>query len=375
VEGFFGGYSPPGGFEAIDVAVCTIEKANSIVNKLLEQGKLSTIGMIVVDEIHLISDRSRGYILELLLAKVLYASRKLDCRIQIVTMSATLPNTELLTKWLEGEFFYTDYRPIELREMIKIGDTIYDNQMNALRKVDSPMFPARQDQDNVAHLCLETILEGYSVIVFCPTKDWCEKLSMSIANCIRVLLQKDDELAQRLKGAIDLAQIEETKLQFSNCPTGLDRVLGHVCSYGIAFHHAGLTTDERDIIESAFKTGGLRVIVATSTLSSGVNLPARRVIIRSPMFGPKQMSPLTYKQMIGRAGRKGKDTLGESLLICTEQQERVGRNLVCAKLDPIKSCLCEESNVSILTALFSVSKSCSKHAISPLPQLKFDSIY
>lgn len=87
---------------------------------------------------------------------------------------------------------------------------------------------------------------------------------------------------------------------------GLDSVLEKTISYGVAFHHAGLTFDERDIIENAFCKSWIRVIVATSTLSSGVNLPARRVIIRSPMFGGKPMCSLTYKQMIGRAGRMGK---------------------------------------------------------------------
>lgn len=87
---------------------------------------------------------------------------------------------------------------------------------------------------------------------------------------------------------------------------GLDAELEKTISYACAFHHAGLTSDERDIVENSFRRGALRVIVATSTLSSGVNLPARRVIIRSPLFGGKAMNALTYKQMIGRAGRTGK---------------------------------------------------------------------
>lgn len=82
----------------------------------------------------------------------------------------------------------------------------------------------------------------------------------------------------------------------------------------MAFHHAGLTYDERDIIESAFCRSTLRVIVATSTLSSGVNLPARRVLIRTPLFGNKPMCSLTYKQMIGRAGRMGKVSKNENFM-------------------------------------------------------------
>lgn len=128
-------------------------------------------------------------------------------------------------------------------------------------------------------------------------------------------------------------------------------------TYACAFHHAGLTTEERDIVEASFKAGALKVIVATSTLSSGVNLPARRVLIRSPLFGGKQMSSLTYRQMIGRAGRTGKDTLGESILICSESNARVGRELVTAQLKPIKSCLDMDGSVRInLLDLFLLSE-------------------
>lgn len=72
----------------------------------------------------------------------------------------------------------------------------------------------------------------------------------------------------------------------------------------------GLTMDERDIIEGGFKQNIIRVLVATSTLSSGVNLPARRVIVRSPHCHGFPIDILQYRQMIGRAGRMGVDTAG-----------------------------------------------------------------
>lgn len=136
--------------------------------------------------------------------------------------------------------------------------------------------------------------------------------------------------------------ITEALQQLERCPVGLDAILKKTVSFGVAFHHAGLTMEERDIIEAAFRNGALRVLIATSTLSSGVNLPARRVVIRTPIFHGKPIDTLTYRQMIGRAGRMGKDSVGESMLVCQKTDRNVAANLMSAKLRPIESCL-EES--------------------------------
>lgn len=227
VEGFFGGYNPPGGFDSINVAICTIEKANSIINKLLGEGKLEDIGTIIVDEVHLISDPGRGYILELLLAKVLYMSRKYALQIQVITMSATLANVELLKHWLDAELYITHFRPVALKEMIKIGNKIYDNQMNFIRDVTFPLpgetepLPSLpKDVDHVARLCIETLLEGCSVIIFCPSKDWCENLAIQLAKTIYYLGKNDEKWGPRLKQQLKIDAIEEVKQQLKDIPTG-----------------------------------------------------------------------------------------------------------------------------------------------------------
>ncbi|XP_058066112.1 DNA polymerase theta [Anopheles bellator] len=360
VDGFYGGCHPAGGFESVDLAICTIEKANSIVNRLLEQPDgLAVLGLVVVDEVHLISDTSRGYILELLLTKVRFVARRSQLPIQIVCMSATLPNVELLARWLEADFYHTDYRPIALVELLKVGDRVEDPSSLVIRRLDGTLLgcPIPRDPDHVVLLCLETLLEGCSVIVFCPSKDWCEQLAITMASTVHGLKKEDHphrELRAKLHLQLDGPRQEEVLLQLRNSPAGLDSVLATTVRYGIAFHHAGLTTDERDIIEGSFRDGALRIIVATSTLSSGVNLPARRVIVRTPKFGGRPISSLAYRQMIGRAGRKGRDTAGESVLICTPAEERIGRELIAAELPPVRSCLDADNYIHLKRAVLEI---------------------
>ena len=104
-----------------DVVLCTIQKANQFINNLIEINQIGRLRTIVIDELHLIGDENRGYILELLLTKLVYMKRDApSLPMQIVAMSATFPNLEQVATWLSAELYVTDFRPVAIREYIKI---------------------------------------------------------------------------------------------------------------------------------------------------------------------------------------------------------------------------------------------------------------
>lgn len=196
-------------------------------------------------------------------------------------MSATLPNLDMLAKWLSADLYSTDYRPVPLTEMIKVGSTLYDTGMKKIRDISGEAVVG--DDDHVIPLCKETIVEGHSVLIFCPTKNWCEKLAESIAKHFAEIgsmaLQEGGGHVGPSGGFVkastlitfDYAALKEVVEQLKRTQVGLDSVLARLVPHAVAFHHAGLTFDERDIIEGAFRRGCIRVLVATSTLSSGGN--------------------------------------------------------------------------------------------------------
>ncbi|WCJ18401.1 ATP-dependent DNA helicase Hel308 [Euphorbia peplus] len=301
------------------VAVCTIGKANSLINRLLEEGRLSEIGIIVIDELHMVGDQNRGYLLELLLTKLRYAagednsesnsgessgtSNKNDAAhgLQIVGMSATMPNVKAVADWLRAALYQTDFRPVPLEEFIKVGNTIYNKKLDLVRTILRAADLGGKDPDHIVELCNEVVQEGHSVLIFCSSRKGCEPTAKHVSKFLK---------------------------KFSV----------------FAYHHAGLTVEERAIIESCYRKGLLRVLTATSTLAAGVNLPARRVIFRQPRIGCDFIDGTTYKQMAGRAGRTGIDTKGETILICKPGELKRITGLLNESCPPLQSCLCEDKN-------------------------------
>lgn len=336
VGGFMGGHAPPGGLLSVDMAICTIEKANSLINRTLEEGTVDQIGMVIVDELHMIGDHHRGYLLELLLTKLRYVCQRYQPKdvvcenkqLQVLGMSATLPNLSTLAKWLNATLYQTDFRPVPLQEMVKIGNSLYNYDFEVIQTI--PSSEMATEDDEIAEICSRQVIDRHSVLIFCPTKAWCEKLATTLA--LHKSFQNDTI-------TLDRAGLNSVFEQLHRTQVGVDSVLAKTLRSGIAFHHAGLTFDEREIIEGGFRQYSIRVLVATSTLSSGVNLPARLVIVRTPIFHQRLLDIMMYKQMIGRAGRKGVDDKGESILVCKPNEKPKVISLLKSDAKPVKSCL------------------------------------
>jgi len=315
------------------IAVCTIEKANMLMNSLLGAGRIEELCVVVVDELHMISEQGRGQHLELMLSKSLAVSKRLrrealdhqgrkvaPC-LQIIGMSATLPNLGKLASWMQAVLYTTDWRPVPLTSYAVVDNDVYDDQLkNILRTVRG------NKDDVVATLVEETTQDGHAVIVFCPSKAGCEMCAKMLATKIK------HEPSRELKTALD-----DVVKVLNEQPGGLHKNLALTLPHGVAFHHAGLTKDERVAVENMYRKGALHIICATSTLAAGINLPARRVIINEPKLGKENLTVGKFRQMCGRAGRAGKHDKGESYLVATRNQSKIVESLLRGSLPPLAS--------------------------------------
>jgi DNA polymerase theta len=310
IAGYFGSQNGPA-FQDVDIAVCTIEKANNLINRLIEENQLETVGTVVIDELHLIGNDGRGHLLEWVITKL----RLSPVDIKLIGMSATLPNIETLAEWLDATLYITDFRPVPLVEYIKVGNTLYSKLGSPTRTLEIDPKDAKKlgDPDMLVPIVHEVIQQGSSVLIFCAKKIDCENCARNISKLM--VVEYDPDYQHKLTVARK-SLIQE----LNQSPAGLDPVLAQCLPHGLAYHHSGLTVEERSLLETAFRNGVISVLCATSTLASGVNLPARRVIFRSPYVGRRFLDMLDYKQMRGRAGRFGLDTFGESIVMCSESE-------------------------------------------------------
>ena len=278
--------------------------------------------LLVIDELQTVGDKNRGDRLEALITLV----RTKAPTTQIIGLSATFPNADAVAKWLEAGLIAVTRRPVPLVE------EIWSSTGTASMDRDKA---AALTYTKVTHSSLDTIdvvrqieRDGHlPAIVFCVTKDEAESLARAAAQ------------AREPRPDAQLVVNELDEVSESN-PT--IRALRQVLPRSIAFHNANLGHDERRLVESAFRSRTVNLLFATSTLSAGVNLPAKTVVFDTcyRRWAQEYISTAEYLNMAGRAGRRGLQESGRSVLLARDgsEFERYKRYLL-GSADTVESAL------------------------------------
>ena len=291
--------------ERYDIIVSTNEKADSLLRHRTKW--MNEISLIVADEVHLLNDGDRGPTLEVVLARLM----QINPNAQLLALSATIRNAEEAAEWLNANYITTEWRPVVLKEGVA--------RQNEILFKDGGAAKIEKHSTNLAvNLALHMVRSGGQALIFAATR----KNSVSLAK--KASVEVNSLLSKPMKRFLE--QLSEQILAAGE-RTRISDLLAELVKRGTAFHHAGLRSAHRRLIEKAFRNGKIKVLTATPTLAFGVNLPARMVVIHDyrryePGYGYYPISVLEYKQMAGRAGRPRYDKMGEAILLAKTEDEQ-----------------------------------------------------
>jgi replicative superfamily II helicase len=284
--------------ERADVLVMTPEKADSATRKhdSPRYAFVTGVDVCVIDEVHLLDSAERGSVLEVVVSRL----RRL-CDPRVIALSATLPNVEDVAAWLdvppENTFSFGDeHRPVDLHA----GVRTYRHGENSFADKYRRLYEALD-------LAEPHIRDDGQALVFVSSRQ----------DTVQAAKKARDEVAER-----DVPMGARGDYDFHTDAEKLDNeTLRKSVLDGVGFHHAGLSKNDKDLVEDWFRDGKIQLLFSTSTLAWGVNLPARCVVIRDtklhdPLEGEVDMSPLDVLQMLGRAGRPGYDDVGYGWVVC-----------------------------------------------------------
>jgi len=279
--------------------------------------------LIVLDEAHYLADPERGTAWEEIL---MLAPR----RSRLLLLSATFPNAETIASWLtelrgaRPEVIVERLRPVPLRYILADG-------RGRLIPPDALGHLAPEGRATGWLQSLLRDLEHYRllpVILFYPSRRQCDEAARELAS-FRAF-GPELRAAAMARWERDYPMLRQHAFRTA------------VIDAGIAPHHAGHTTAWRLAVEDLLGRGLIRAVCATTTLASGLDVPARTVtlstLVRNSPEGPLPLTPTEFHQMAGRAGRRGKDTIGVVVLPATSREEaREGLALVDAEPEPVLS--------------------------------------
>ncbi|MCH9030752.1 MAG: DEAD/DEAH box helicase [candidate division Zixibacteria bacterium] len=256
-----------------DIAVCVYEKFNRLLISNVDI--LAQLGVVVVDEIQMVTDSRRGRVLESVLTKILaYAEPP-----RIVGLSAVLGQAEELSRWLNCKLIRETSRPVELRQGVAYGGTYDYRSFNTGSEGSESFLPETADSTKSSQgvesaSLAERLMAGLRA-------DSTQKLVF--LNSRRATVEAAFRLAakaswSRASRALERMSGEE--------PSSITRSLCQTLAHGVAFHNSDLTPRQRRVVESAYRRGEVKVIFSTTTLAMGVNLPAETVYLEARKYSP-----------------------------------------------------------------------------------------
>ncbi|WP_131736252.1 DEAD/DEAH box helicase [Actinomadura roseirufa] len=262
-----------------DLWVATTEKFESLCRASSMREAIAEVGCLIVDEVHLLGSPGRGPVLEALLARV----RGFGSPVRIVGLSATVANAEEIAGWLGAEPVAIEWRPTRLTWQLL---TIPAGSDRAAAQAARTRLTCR--------ITRRVTRDDGSVLVFCGSRRGVRLTALAIA-------------ADR--GA-DISRVD---------PDDMDRVHEVCAAAGIGLHYKDW--EHKRETERAFRAREIDVLVATTTVAAGVNLPARAVVVRDTTLGRDKVDVAQIQQMFGRAGRIGAgETEGWAYLIVDENE-------------------------------------------------------
>jgi antiviral helicase SLH1 len=289
-----------------DIIITTPEKWDGISRSWQTRGYVRQVSLVIIDEIHLLAG-DRGPILEIIVSRMNYISSSTKNAVRLLGMSTACANATDLANWLgvkEGLFnFRHSVRPVPLESYID-GFPEIRGFCPLMQSMNRPTFLAIRNHSPTKPVIVfvpsrrQTRLTAKDLINFCGMED----------NPRRFLHMDEDDLQ------LNLARVK-------------DDALKEAINFGIGLHHAGLVESDRQLAEELFLNNKIQILVATSTLAWGVNLPAHLVVVKGTQYydakmeGYKDMDLTDVLQMLGRAGRPQFDTSGVARIFTQDSKK------------------------------------------------------
>ena len=289
-----------------DIIITTPEKWDGISRSWQTRGYVRQVSLVIIDEIHLLGG-DRGPILEIIVSRMNYIASQSQGSVRLVGMSTACANAMDLGNWLgvkEGLFnFRHSVRPVPLQIFI---DGFPEQR---------GFCPLMQSMNRPTFLAIKTHSPKKPVIVFVASRRQTRLTAKDLIN----LCGMEDNPRRFLRMPEDDLQLNLSRVK--------DEALREALSFGIGLHHAGLVEADRQLAEELFANNKIQILVATSTLAWGVNLPAHLVVVKGTQYfdakieGYKDMDLTDVLQMLGRAGRPQFDTSGIARIFTQEAKK------------------------------------------------------